>query len=166
KLSSNRMNDVKRNYFNGLDNIQEILMPGNKLTFVDEEAFQDMTNLTTLNLDVYCDCNIKSFLNWLNVVEKYKSTITCVDHNDALLTSLPSCFFDKCNEKDNTLDWTGTDKSDHLLTPEAELMQNNPEGRAHGSRLPTSVQHDFKAYGNCYAYALKTQPSSHSQRVY
>ncbi|CAG2194869.1 unnamed protein product [Mytilus edulis] len=43
-------------------------------------------------------------------------------------------------EKDNTLDWTGTDKSDHLLTPEAELI---PEGRAQGSRLPTSVQHDF-----------------------
>ncbi|CAG2249553.1 unnamed protein product [Mytilus edulis] len=196
KLSSNRMNDVKRNYFNGLDKIQEILMPGNKLTFVDEEAFQDMTNLTILNLDVYCDCNIKSFLNWLNVVEKYESTIACVDHNDALLTSLPSCFFDKCNgpqcstivcnqndcyynytgevicrneqdikcnEKDSTLDWTSTDKSDHLLTPEAELI---PEGRAQGSRLPTSVQHDFKAYGNCYAYALKTQPSSHSQRVY
>ncbi|CAG2215489.1 unnamed protein product [Mytilus edulis] len=43
-------------------------------------------------------------------------------------------------EKDSTLDWTGTDKSDHLLTPEAELI---PEGRAQGSRLPTSVQHDF-----------------------
>ncbi|VDH97314.1 Hypothetical predicted protein [Mytilus galloprovincialis] len=43
-------------------------------------------------------------------------------------------------EKDSTLDWTGTDKSDHMLTPEAELI---PEGRAQGSRLPTSVQHDF-----------------------
>ncbi|CAC5405180.1 unnamed protein product [Mytilus coruscus] len=43
-------------------------------------------------------------------------------------------------EKENTLDSTGTEKSDHLLTPEAELMS---EGRAQGSRLPTSVQHDF-----------------------
>ncbi|VDI00522.1 Hypothetical predicted protein [Mytilus galloprovincialis] len=43
-------------------------------------------------------------------------------------------------EKDSTLDWTGTDKSDHMLTPEAEII---PEGRAQGSRLPTSVQHDF-----------------------
>ncbi|CAC5405167.1 unnamed protein product [Mytilus coruscus] len=43
-------------------------------------------------------------------------------------------------EKENTLDWTSTDNSDHLLTPETELMS---EGRAQGSRLPTSVQHDF-----------------------
>ncbi|CAC5376440.1 unnamed protein product [Mytilus coruscus] len=43
-------------------------------------------------------------------------------------------------EKENTLDWTGTDKSDHLLTPEVELMS---EGPPQGSRLPTSVQHDF-----------------------
>ncbi|CAG2241066.1 unnamed protein product [Mytilus edulis] len=36
-------------------------------------------------------------------------------------------------EKDSTLDWTGTDKSDHLLTPEAELI---PEGACPGSDSP------------------------------
>ncbi|XP_076070609.1 uncharacterized protein LOC143042233 [Mytilus galloprovincialis] len=107
------MNDVKRNYFNGLDNIQEILMPGNKLSFVDEETFQDMTNLTVLNLDVYCDCNIKPFLNWLNVVEKYESTINCVDHNDALLTTLPSCFF-------RQMQWTSM--FDDCMQPERLLL--------------------------------------------
>ncbi|CAC5376182.1 unnamed protein product [Mytilus coruscus] len=42
-------------------------------------------------------------------------------------------------EKENTLDWTDTDKSDNLLTPEAELMS---EGHAQRSRLPTSAQHE------------------------
>ncbi|XP_052076796.1 slit homolog 3 protein-like [Mytilus californianus] len=97
KLSDNRISDVKKVYFNGLDNIQEIWMTGNKLTFVEEGAFQDMTNLTVLTLDVYCDCNIKPFRNWLNLVERYESSVKCIDLDDALLTSLPSCFFDKCN---------------------------------------------------------------------
>ncbi|VDH91449.1 insulin-like growth factor-binding protein complex acid labile subunit [Mytilus galloprovincialis] len=97
KLSYNKISEIKKDYFNGLYNIQEILMPGNKLSFVEEETFQDMTNLTVLTLDVHCDCNIKAFRNWLNFVYKNESTVKCIDLDDALLTSLPSCFFDKCN---------------------------------------------------------------------
>ncbi|XP_076071830.1 uncharacterized protein LOC143043394 [Mytilus galloprovincialis] len=97
KLPHNAIIDVKRIYFNGLVSIQEILMAGNKLTSVEEGAFQDMKNLTILTLDVYCDCNIQPFWNWLNLARMYELTVKCIDLDDAFLTTLPSCFFDKCN---------------------------------------------------------------------
>ncbi|CAC5404467.1 SLIT3 [Mytilus coruscus] len=99
KLSYNRINEVKKDYFNGLANIQEIWMDENKLTFVEEGTFMNMNNLTVLSLDVHCDCSIYLFWNWLKLVGKYESTIQCFNIDGALLTSLPSCFFDKCNGK-------------------------------------------------------------------
>ncbi|XP_076071828.1 uncharacterized protein LOC143043393 [Mytilus galloprovincialis] len=56
-----------------------------------------MPFLRVLALNLYCDCSIIPFWNWLNIVGKHESTITCFERNGAFLPSLPSCAFDKCN---------------------------------------------------------------------
>ncbi|XP_071126584.1 adhesive plaque matrix protein 2-like [Mytilus edulis] len=56
-----------------------------------------MTNLTVLTLDLHCDCNILPFWNWLNLVEKYETTITCINYPGlSSIQKLPTCAFDKC----------------------------------------------------------------------
>ncbi|VDI06533.1 brain-specific angiogenesis inhibitor 3 [Mytilus galloprovincialis] len=94
-LNSNTVTTIQTGAFKDLPALNNIDLSGSNLKFARNDTFAYITNLHSLHLGLFCNCNVP-FWSWLRTKSFTNENVYCLDRNHVQLSSLNASDFDNC----------------------------------------------------------------------
>lgn len=103
KMSHNKVKEINKEMFKGLDRMQRLFIDHNHIEFINPEAFYGLTNLELVHLEGnhLQQLHPDTFITLRHSQVFKVSSVRTIHLSDNILTTLPADIFSGCSQLEN-----------------------------------------------------------------